>query len=329
MRTVGLEEHFVTTDVVEAWSRLEPQWQNPAGLAAGDDLKRRLTELDAARFAAMEETGLDVQVLSLTSPGLQNVPPDQAVALQTASNDLVADTVRAHPDRLQGFATLATTHPAGAARELERAVTSLGLNGAMIFPRSRGRALDHRDFWPIFEAAAALNAPLYLHPQVPSPPVRDTYYSGFDDAVDAGFATYGIGWHYEVGVALIRMILGGVFDQFPKLQVVAGHWGEVVLFYLDRVDNLTAAAASLKQPVSEYFRSNVLVTPSGVFSQRYLRWAIEVMGADRILFSTDYPYRFVRDGGARRFLEEADLSDADREKIASGNWNRSCAAIRR
>ncbi len=98
----------------------------------------------------MEETGLDLQVLSLTSPGVQNVPRDQAVALQTAINDLVADAVRAHPDRLQGFATLATTDPAGAAGELERAVTTLGLNGAMIFPRSRGRALDHRDFWPIF-----------------------------------------------------------------------------------------------------------------------------------------------------------------------------------
>ncbi len=158
--------------------------------------------------------------------------------------------------------------------------------------------------------------------------MRDTYYSGFDDAVNAGFATYGIGWHYEVGVALIRMILAGVFDQFPNLQVVLGHWGEVVLFYLDRVDDLTATA-SLTKPVSDYFRSNVLVTPGGVFSQRYLRWAIEVMGVDRILFATDYPYRFVPDGGARRFLEDADLSDAERAKIASGNWDRICAAIRR
>ena len=328
MKTIGLEEHFATSDVLQAWSRLEPQWQNPSGLAAGDDLKRRLVDLGEERLAAMDDTGLDVQVLSLTSPGVQNVPAGDAVPLQSACNDLIADTVRAHPDQLQGFATLATTDPTHAARELERAVTTLGLDGALIFPRSRGRTIEHRDFWPIFEAAAALNAPLYLHPQVPPPPVREAYYSGFNDSVDAGLATYGIGWHYDVGVALLRMILGGVFDEFPNLQVVVGHWGEVVLFYLDRVDNM-AATAALARPVSEYFRTNVLVTPSGVFSQRYLRWTLEVMGVDRILFSTDYPYRFAADHGARRFLEEANLSDADRDNIASGNWQRICAAIRR
>ena len=328
MKTIGLEEHFVTPDVLRAWSRLEPQWQNPAGLSADDDLARRLVELGGERLAAMGDTGLDVQVLSLTSPGVQNVEPKDAVPLQIACNDLAADVVRAHPNQLQGFATLATTDPNEAARELERAVTTLGLNGALIFPRSRGERLDQREFWPIFEAAAALQAPLYLHPQVPPPPVQAAYYSGFDGAVNTGLATYGIGWHYDVGVALLRLILAGVFDQFPNLQVVVGHWGEVVLFYLDRVDNL-AAAARLARPISEYFRTNVLVTPGGVFSQRYLRWALEVVGVDRILFATDYPFRFAPDSGARRFLEEADLSEADREKIASGNWARICAGIRR
>ena len=328
MKTIGLEEHFVTPDVLQAWSQLDPQWRNPPGLSGGDDLARRLVELDGERLAAMEDTGLDVQVLSLTSPGVQNVAPKDAVTLQIICNDLVADAVRAHPNQLQGFATLATTDPVRAASELQRAVTTLGLNGAMIFPRSRGRSLEHRDFWAIFEAAAALNAPLYLHPQVPPPPVQDAYYSGFDDTVDAGLATYGIGWHYDVGVALLRLILAGVFDQFPNLEVVVWHWGEVVLFYLDRVDNL-AIAAGLARPISEYFRTNVLVTPSGVFSQRYLRWALEVVGVDRILFSTDYPYRFAPHSGARRFLEEADLTEAEQAKIASGNWDRICARIRR
>jgi uncharacterized protein len=172
VKTIGLEEHFVTADVLQAWSRLEPQWQNPARLNADDDLARRLVDLDGERLAAMGDTGLDVQVLSLTSPGVQNVEPKDAVPLQIACNDLVADTVRAHPNQLQDFATLATTDPNGAARELERAVTTLGLNGALIFPHSRGESLDQREFWPIFEAATALAAPLYLHPQVPSPPVR-------------------------------------------------------------------------------------------------------------------------------------------------------------
>jgi predicted TIM-barrel fold metal-dependent hydrolase len=328
VKTIGLEEHFVTADVLQAWGSLEPQWQNPPGLSGSEDISHRLKEVDAERFAAMDDTGLDVQVLSLTSPGVQNLTPIDAVPLQTACNDLVADAVRAHPDHLQGFATLATTDPVHAAGELERAVTALGLNGALVFPRSRGRTLDHHDFWPIFEAAAALNAPLYLHPQVPPSPVQDAYYGGFDDTVNAGLATYGIGWHYDVGVALLRLILAGIFDDFPDLQVIVGHWGETVLFYLDRIDNL-ATAAQRERRISDYFRTNVLVTPSGIFSQRYLRWAIEVIGVDRILFSTDYPYRIAPHGGARRFLEEADLTEDEREKIASANWDRICADIRR
>jgi predicted TIM-barrel fold metal-dependent hydrolase len=198
----------------------------------------------------------------------------------------------------------------------------------MLFGHTRERNLDHSDFWPIFEAAAALNAPLYLHPQTPVPAVRAAYYDGFDTALDAAFATHGIGWHYETGVQLLRLILRGVFDRFPNLQVIVGHWGEVVLFYLERIDGL-AAVAKLARPISDYMRSNVLVTPSGMFSQRYLRWAIEVVGIDRILFSTDYPFRFASQGGARHFLETADLTDAEREKIASGNWDRLCAGIRR
>ena len=117
------------------------------------------------------------------------------------------------------------------------------------------------------------------------------------------------------------MILAGVFDRFPDLQVITGHWGEVVLFYLERIDNL-AGPAKLREPVSGYFRQHVSITPSGLWSQRYFRWAMEVLGPERILFSSDYPYRFTKEGGARRFLEEAELSDAGRAAIAHGNWER-------
>lgn len=329
MKTIGLEEHFVTTEVLAAWRALDPQWQDLAlGYSAEGQTERRLADLGHQRLAAMAETGLDVAVLSLTAPGVQNLEPDDAVALQTAANDMLADTVRAHPDRLQGFATLATPAPAAAARELERAITELGLGGAMLFGRTRDRNLDHPDFWPIFEAAAALRAPLYLHPQSPLPAVRAAYYRGFDSTLDDAFATHGIGWHYETGVQLLRLILGGVFDRFPNLQVIVGHWGEMVLFYLDRIDRLTTTA-KLARPLSDYVRNNVFVTPSGIFSQRYLRWAIEVVGVERILFSTDYPYVFAPHGGARHFLQDTDLGETDRQRIASGNWEHLVAGIRR
>ena len=276
----------------------------------------------------MADTGFDVQVLSLTAPGVQNLEPTEAVALQTASNDFLAEKVRADPDRFQGFATLATPDPRAAARELERAIRQLGMNGAMLFGRTRERNLDHHDNWPIFEAAAALRAPLYLHPQSPLPAVREAIYGGFDEELNAAFATHGIGWHYETGLQILRMVVAGVFDRFPDLQIITGHWGEVVLFYLERTESL-GMMARLQLPVSEYFRRNVTVTPSGMWSQRYLRWATEVLGVERIMFSTDYPYRFTPGGGARRFLDEAALSDDDKAAIAHGNWERMVGDIRR
>jgi len=329
MKLVGLEEHFATPELIGAWQKLEPQWRD-VGIASSpdDELGRRLVDLDGERIAAMDETGLDVSVVSMTTPGLQNLDARDAVALQGVCNDTLADAVRRHPERLQGFAALATPAPDAAAAELDRAVRQLGFNGAMLYGRTRDRNLDHHDFWPIFEAAEALNAPLYLHPQPPPPAVRAAYYSGLGDAVDAALATHGYGWHYDAGLQLLRLILAGVLDRFPGLQLVLGHWGEVMLFYLDRIDRMSGIA-DLARPVSEYVRSNVYVTPGGVFSQRYLRWALDVVGADRIVFASDYPYVMVPDGGSRRFLEEADISETDKEKIASANWERLCAGIRR
>jgi predicted TIM-barrel fold metal-dependent hydrolase len=229
---------------------------------------------------------------------------------------------------LSGFATLSLPDADAAAAELERAVTRLGFDGAMVFGHARERPLDHRDNWALFEAAEALQAPLYLHPQSPTPDVRAAYYQGLGDPAELALATFGIGWHYDAGLALLRMIVGGVFDRFPDLQVIVGHWGEVVLFYLDRIDNV-GRVTGLPRPVSEYFRTNVHVTPGGIFSQRYFRWALEVMGPERIMFACDYPYRSAPPEGCDGFLAAADISDAARERIASGNWERLVAGIRR
>ena len=329
MKTIGTEEHFVTDEVATAWSRLGSPARDDslAGVPPGE-LGERLREVGERRIAAMDETGLDVQVISLTSPGLQNLPADEATGLQVETNDRIAELVNAHPDRFQGFATLAMPAPDAAAEELERAVTTLGLNGALLFGRTGERNLDHPDNWPIFEAAESLRAPLYIHPQIPQPRVRAALYSGFDDAVDNAFATHGIGWHYESGVQFLRLALAGVFDRFPDLQVLLGHWGEVVLFYLDRADSL-AMMAKLPHTFSEYVRRNAYVTPGGVYSQRYLRWTVEVVGVERILFATDYPYRPGPDGGVAHFLQTAGLDRGDQERIAAGNWDALVAGIRR
>jgi uncharacterized protein len=164
---------------------------------------------------------------------------------------------------------------------------------------------------------------------VPQPRVRAALYSGFGDAIDAAFASYGIGWHYEPGVQFLRLALAGVFDRFPDLRILLGHWGEVVLFYLDRADGL-AIAAKLPRPFSEYVRRNTYITPGGVYSQRYLRWAAEMVGVERIRFASDYPYRPASpDGGVEHFLQTAGLNRADQERIAGRNWEGLVAQIRR
>lgn len=329
MKIIALEEHFVIPEVLAAWNMLPPEFQDLAQQSASEgDGGRRLHDLDDERFAQMAEAGVDVQVLSLTAPGVQNLDASNAISLQTLANDVLADAIQRHPHHLQGLATLATPAPKAAARELERAVTKLDFNGAMLHGRTRERNLDHPDFLPIFEAADHLRAPLYIHPQSPQPAVRNAYYHGFGDELDSLFARPGIGWHYETGVQLIRMMLAGVFDRFPNLQIVAGHWGEVILFYLDRID-LLGHAAKLPRLPSEYFRDHVIMTPSGIFSQRYLRWAIEVIGIDRIMFAADYPYASAPRGAARKFITDADLSEVDRTKIAGGNWESLCRKIRR
>jgi len=327
VKIVALEEHFATKEVVEAWEKVDPRWQDLAmkgSLSA--DKAERLLDFGPRRLAAMDDAGIDVAVLSLTTPGVQNLDPSTAVELARSANDQLASVVRSQPDRYQGFATLPTPNPQSAAKELERSVRELGLKGAMLHGRTRDRNLSDKEFWPVFEAADALRTPLYIHPQSPQQGVLDACYSGFGTEIDALFARPAIGWHYEAGIQIVRLVLSGVFDRFPNLQIVTGHWGEVVLFYLDRIDLITAPAR-LPRRISEYFQQHVSVTASGILSQRYLRWAVEVLGPDRILFSADYPYASLPQGGARTFLEAARLSDQDRNKIASGNWEALSAPV--
>lgn len=330
MKLVALEEHFATPGIMAAWQALPPERRDLAvGLSSSPEIAPRLYDLADGRVAAMDAMGVDVQVLSLTTPGVEVLAGGQdALATARQCNDLIAATVRARPDRFQGFATLPMGDPPQAADELERAVRELGLNGAMLHGAVSDKNLDHPDFQPVFARAAALRAPLYFHPNSPRPPVRRTYYEGFNEKLSTAFATAGIGWHYEDGMQALRLVLAGVFDRFPDLQIILGHWGEVVLFYLDRVD-LMNKLAGLERPISSYFRSNMFVTGSGLLSPRYLRWSREVIGIERLMFSVDYPFVTPKPDECRRFLGDSGLTEAEQAQIASGNWERLCAGIRR
>ncbi|MGW2021007.1 amidohydrolase family protein [Streptomyces decoyicus] len=325
MKIIALEEHLATGEVLDVWRALPPGRQDDS-LEIFDQprIEERLVDLAAERIRSMDDVGVDVQVLSLTTPGLGNLDAPTAVSLARSTNDLIAGTVAARPDRFEGFAALPTPDPEEAASELHRAVDTLGLKGAMIFGRTGEYNMDHPGFHPLYDAAAELRVPLYIHPQLPRRAVRDAYYSGLGKEVELAFAGPGIGWHYETGIQLLRLILSGTLDRHPDLQFILGHWGEVVLFYLERMESLDSTI-KLDRPLRDYFRQNVSYTPSGILRQTYLQRTIETVGVERVMFSTDYPFQYAGDGGARAFLERAELTPADRELIAHGNWERLLA----
>jgi uncharacterized protein len=323
-KLIGIEEHFVTADIRAAWAASSIGQEGTGGFDLGE-IEERLDDLGPHRLALMDESGVDTQVLSVTTPALHNLEPAESVRLARKTNDLLAAAIAKYPTRFQGFAVLPTAAPAAAASELERSVTQLGFAGAMLCGRTRDKNLDHADFRPIFKTAAMLGVPLFVHPQIPQRAVREVYYSGFGDLVDTAFATFALGWHYEAGIQFVRLLLAGVFDEHPDLQIVLGHWGEVVLFYLERL-NVLARVAKLQRPVVDYMRQNLYVTPSGMWSQSYLQRTLEIVGPERILFSTDYPYQYRPGGQGRSFVEAAALSPEQKEMFAHGNWERLTGA---
>lgn len=323
MKIIALEEHFQTTAIKEAVEKLEPGQQARHHLAFADTLSSRLADLGEGRLQHMDKTGIDVQVLSHTTPGTQTLPASEAVPLARDANDRLAAAIKAHPDRFAGFATLPTPDPEAAAQELERTVRILGFKGAMINGRTGERFLDDPAFRPLLETAVALDVPLYIHPTVPSKAVQDAYYAGFDPAISFALATGAWGWHMETGIHALRMIVAGVFDRYPSLQIILGHWGEMIPFYLARthmVMEISPVAKLLQRPVADYFTQNFYATPSGLFTVPPFLLTLQIMGADRIMYSVDYPYAAGEQ--ARTFLEDAPISPADKEKIAHLNAER-------
>jgi predicted TIM-barrel fold metal-dependent hydrolase len=319
MKLIAIEEHFLTKEVSDQWKKNNDE-DDPTQKLHFGEIQSLLEEIGSNRIKLMDETGIDIQVLSLTSPGLHNLGIE-SVQLAKETNDYLSAIVKKTPERFQGFATLPMSVPEEVARELERSVKYLGLKGAMLCGRTGEKNLDHKDYWELFETAEKLGVPLFIHPQIPQKAVRDVYYSGFDDFTNLAFSTFGLGWHYEAGIQFIRLVLAGVFDRFPNLQIILGHWGEVILFYVERMESL-GKIAKLEKPFIDYVRQNLYVTASGMYSHSCLQRTVDIIGTDRILFSADYPYQYREGRDARNFLEATDLSKEDKEKFAFLNWER-------
>ena len=319
MNIIAIEEHWNSVSIRDALDRL-PNGVRDESVAFNTmgDNQARLEDIGDSRIEAMDAAGIDVSILSVVTPATQALPAQEAVALARDANDQAASAVRAHPERFRAFASLPTSDPHAAAAELERCATQLGHVGAMLHGRTGTRTLDDPAYDDLFAVAARLRQPIFIHPQIPSNELRDAAYRGLDPLLDLGLATFGWGWHMDTGLSALRLILRGTFDRHPDLQLVLGHWGEMLLFWMDRADSLSGIAKHLERRVSDYIKTNFHITSSGMLHERLLRHALDFTSADRVLFSTDYPFHQPDAAAVERFFD-AIPDQSDRSKIASGN----------
>jgi predicted TIM-barrel fold metal-dependent hydrolase len=317
MKTITLEEHFVTESFLRATGAYEK-----AGPPHMVELQPKLLDMGTGRIAAMDEAGIDFQMMSLAAMGFDELDAATSIAVARDVNDELAAAVKAHPTRLGGFATLALKDVDSAVTELERCVTKLGFRGAMLDGTVGGLFLDDARFLPLFEAAARLGVPVYLHPAPPPEAVKEAYFSGLPGELGHLLSIAGWGWHAETALHTLRLIVSGLFDKLPGLQLIIGHMGEGLPYAMARSSGILSGPARLQQTVAEYFRTNIHLTTSGYFSLPPLKCALEVVGIERMMFSVDYPFSANTRG--RKFLDEAAgiLTADEMEMLAHGNAER-------
>lgn len=302
-RIVTLEEHYTDPEVLAYYG------------AAEGPLSGRLADFTTIRIAEMDAAGVDVQVLSHAPPGLQRVEAAVAPGLSRRANDRLAEAIKAAPLRLAGFASLPTAVPEAAADELERAVSELGFKGAMIHGLTDGLFLDDKRFWPIFACAETLGVPLYIHPADPLPAVTSAYFGEYAKTHPM-FLRAAWGFTFETGTQAMRLVLSGVFDAHPGLQLILGHFGEAIPFLLERIDETLGRDTPMKDFRAQ-FTNHFHITTSGFFSDTALLCCMQEMGIDRILFSVDWPYASQAKGAD--WVSRVQLCAADKAKLLHGN----------
>jgi len=333
MKRIDFEAHFATEEFMKLLlenkgfprCRVDEQtkahylaYSNEVELKLVDRIRDGLFDLGVGRLKKMDEAGVDAQILSVTAPGFELFEASIATTMAKKTNDLLAEAIQKHPDRFMGFAALAPQNPDEAATELERSVKDLGFKGWNTHSNYGGTYLDDRKFWPILAKAAELDTLIYLHPTIPAIPQLWKY----------GFALAGapFGFGFETAMCTMRLILSGVFDKYPGLKIMLGHYGEALPFLLTRIDwayerpsELTGRPELSKKP-SEYFKDNIFVTTSGNFFEPAFTCTVQAIGIDKIFLGTDFPYDTIQK--SVQFLDGLSISQEDKEKIYHLNASR-------
>ncbi|MCX5850428.1 MAG: amidohydrolase family protein [Deltaproteobacteria bacterium] len=318
MRIIALEEGFLTRSVLKLFvdeANIDEYTIKTSAALVNTNVGEAYLDLGEGRIAAMDEAGIDMQVLSFSAPQIADT--EMAVQIMAEANDVAAEAVEKYPSRFAAFAALPATNPKVAVEEFERALTKPGFVGGFIVGSINGEFLDDKKYWPILECAEAHHAPIYLHPYNPLPALMQTYFKGREE-LSAPV------WDYMVDASchFLRLLTAGVFDQFPELKIILGHLGESIPYNLDRINTRLSAFAQekLKRSPADYIRDNLVITTSGNFSPQSVLCAIGTIGVDNILFSADWPNESNK--VAVDFLRHLPIGKIDMEKIAYKNAER-------
>lgn len=320
MTVIAIEEHWTTQELTAALKGVPETRRDPSLMLneMGDHFDR-LKDVGDARMATMDQQGISMHILCVAPPATGPLDPADAVSLSQDMNDLAMEAIHRNPSRLRAMSTLPMADPSAAAQELERAANQ-GCIGAMVYGRTGETQLDDPCYDDLFAAAESLGQPVFIHPQIPTPTVRQAAYSGFESMANLALSTFAWGWHIEAANTALRLITRGTLDRHPSLKFVLGHWGELLLFWVDRINSLTRIAG-LERQVSDYLHSNVYFTCSGMLNPALLRHALSATSIDQLLFSTDYPFQQPSQPDIQQFMGEFE-NDEDRDKFAVGNARR-------
>lgn len=309
MKLIGIEEHFSTPEyIAEFKTKTDDEYR----------VLDKICDVGPLRIAQMDEAGVDMQIVSLSTPGVEQLGKDDAVRVSAEINAYVSGAVKANPERFRAFMTIPTVSPQDAIGTL-RGAKEAPFVGVCVNGRIGDKYLDDPTFLPLLKEIEALDLPVYLHPCLPPKAVIDNYYAGpWTDTVADNFSRGAFGWHIETTVHVFRMILGGVFDRCPGLKIVIGHLGEGAPFFFQRFLRLMPKETTkLGRSVDEYLKENIFYTLGGFNYNAVFNCLAEQVGMDHILFSADYPFGSLK--VAADFLDQLPLSESDKRKIAHEN----------